>query len=56
MGALPGVFPGYQSVTDEKIRSKFAAAWGVKDLPAQPGLMIPQMLEGLRDGTVKGIL
>ncbi len=30
LGALPNVFPGYQSVTDEKVRSEFEKAWGVK--------------------------
>src|SRR3970282_2241243 len=29
MGALPNVYPGYQSVTDPKVRQKFAAAWGL---------------------------
>ncbi len=29
MGALPNVFSGYQAVTDEAARQKFAAAWGV---------------------------
>lgn len=29
MGALPNYFPGYQSVTDESIKEKFASAWGV---------------------------
>ncbi len=29
MGALPNVFSGYQPVTDEAVRQKFAAAWGV---------------------------
>jgi formate dehydrogenase major subunit len=55
MGALPVVFPGYQSVADEKIRAKFEAAWGVKNLPAKPGLMIPQMIDGLLDGKIKGL-
>lgn len=53
MGALPNVFPGYQRVTDASIREKFQTAWGVKKLPEKPGLMIPQMVEGLLDGTVK---
>jgi formate dehydrogenase major subunit len=53
MGALPNVFPGYQRVTDPVLREKFQKAWGVKKLPEKPGLMIPQMLEGLLDGTVK---
>jgi len=30
MGALPNVYPGYQSVTDPKIREKFEKAWGVQ--------------------------
>ena len=29
MGALPNVYPGYQSVTDPGIRAKFEKAWGV---------------------------
>jgi len=47
MGALPNVFPGYQAVTNPELREKFAKAWGVKDLPGKPGLMLPQMMEGL---------
>lgn len=30
MGALPNVFSGYQPVTNEAVRKKFAEAWGVK--------------------------
>ncbi|WP_034945033.1 formate dehydrogenase subunit alpha [Erwinia oleae] len=37
MGALPNLFPGYQSVTDKKTRDKFAAAWGVSTLSDKPG-------------------
>ena len=33
MGALPNVYPGYQNVTDDKIREKFEKAWGVKLSP-----------------------
>jgi formate dehydrogenase major subunit len=47
MGALPNVFPGYQSVADPAIRAKFEKAWGVTQLPDKIGLMIPQMMEGL---------
>jgi formate dehydrogenase major subunit len=53
MGALPNVFPGYQKVTDPALREKFQKAWGVQKLPEKPGLMIPQMLDGLLSGTVK---
>ncbi len=55
MGALPNVFPGYQKVTDEKMREKFAKAWGVSKLPDKDGLMIPQMMEGLVSGKVKAM-
>ena len=54
MGALPNVFPGYQAVTDPGAREKFQAHWDVAGLPDQPGLMIPQMMEGLVDKTVRG--
>ena len=29
MGGLPNVYTGYQAVTDEKVRGKFAEAWGL---------------------------
>jgi len=54
MGALPNVFPGYQPVTSAEAREKFAAHWGVDDLPGENGLMIPTMMEGLVSGTIRG--
>jgi formate dehydrogenase major subunit len=54
MGALPNVFPGYQGVADASLREKFAKAWGVPELPPVPGLTIPQMMEGLASGKVRG--
>ena len=53
MGALPNVFPGYQQVANPDARAKFEKAWGVTGLPEKPGLMIPQMMEGLVSGKVK---
>ena len=53
MGALPNVYPGYQPVTKPEAREKFATAWGVERLPDQNGLMIPQMMEGLVDKSVR---
>jgi formate dehydrogenase major subunit len=53
MGALPNVLPGYQKLGDLLTIDKFAKFWGVPSLPAKTGLMIPQMLEGLADGSVK---
>ncbi len=37
MGALPNVLPGYQPVTDEAARAKFAGAWACS-LPTDKGL------------------
>ncbi len=47
MGALPNVYPGYQSVTDPAIREKFQKAWGVSNLSDKVGLMIPDMMAAL---------
>lgn len=47
MGALPGVYPGYQPVTLPANKEKFMKAWGVSNLPEKPGLMIPDMMAGL---------
>jgi formate dehydrogenase major subunit len=54
MGALPNVFPGYQRVDNPQAREKFMAAWKVTALPEKPGIMMPQMMEGLVSGKIKG--
>jgi formate dehydrogenase major subunit len=53
MGALPNVFPGYQRVDDASAQAKFRAAWGVEKLPEKPGIMLPDMMEGLLDGRIR---
>ena len=53
MGALPNVFPGYQSVTDADIREKFAKAWGVDGLPDKVGLSITDVPHAVEDGKLK---
>ena len=52
MGALPNVYPGYQKVVDPRSRAKFEDFWGAR-LPAENGLMIPAMIDGLKGGPVK---
>jgi formate dehydrogenase major subunit len=54
MGGLPNVYPGYQSVTDEKIRAKFEAAWQTK-LSRKVGLTVTEMIDGAYEGKVKAI-
>ncbi len=54
MGVLPNVYPGYQVVSDPAIREKFQGAWGV-DLSPDMGKMIPEMMDGLIDRSIKGM-
>ncbi len=55
VGALPGTYPGYQSVTSPVSREKFATAWGVdvERLSDKYGLMIPEMMAGLPAGKTR---
>jgi len=52
-GALPNVFPGYQSVTDERIRAKFEKAWGVPQLPGKVGHMLTEVPHLVKEGKLK---
>jgi len=54
MGGLPNVFPGYQPVNDEKIRQKFATAWGT-DLPESPGYTVTEMVQMMIEGDLKAL-
>lgn len=53
MGALPGVYTGYQQVA--KFREKFESAWGLS-LPAEPGMTSLQMMEAAETGRLKGMI
>jgi formate dehydrogenase alpha subunit len=53
VGGLPNVYPGYQRVTDEAARAKFARAWGGAP-PARVGLTLPEMLDAAGDG-IRGL-
>jgi len=57
MGALPNVFPGYQSVTNPELRAKFEQAWGlpVGSLPAKPGLTVVEMTNAACEGKIKAM-
>lgn len=56
MGALPDCLPGYQKLSDPAVIEKFSKAWGVDSIPAVKGLMVPEMLEGLKTGKIRGLL
>jgi formate dehydrogenase (hydrogenase) len=52
-GALPNVFPGYQSVTDERVRAKFEKAWGVAQLPGKVGYTLTDVPHLVKEGKLK---
>ncbi|NQT24682.1 formate dehydrogenase subunit alpha [candidate division KSB1 bacterium] len=54
LGALPNVYPGYQSVEDEKIHEKFEKAWGAK-LSNKMGLTVVEMMHAVEEGKLKGL-
>jgi len=54
LGALPNVYPGYQSVANPEIKQKFEEAWGVT-LSDKPGLTITEMFDAAHNGKVKAM-
>lgn len=54
LGALPNVYPGYQKVTDERIREKFEKAWEVRLSPKE-GLTVVEIIEAAKDSIIKGL-
>ncbi|MGD8604046.1 MAG: molybdopterin-dependent oxidoreductase, partial [Anaerolineales bacterium] len=57
MGGLPNVYPGYQAVSDDAKREKFAQGWGVpiQQLSPNPGLTVTEIMDGALDGSIKAI-
>ena len=54
MGALPNVYPGYQSVADAEIRAKFEKAWGTP-LSDSPGLTLTEIIDAAYTGQIKAL-
>ncbi|MHC4483002.1 MAG: formate dehydrogenase subunit alpha [Planctomycetota bacterium] len=54
LGALPNVYPGYQSVEDAALRAKFEAGWGRK-LPPKKGLTVVEIMHAIQEGKVKAL-
>jgi formate dehydrogenase alpha subunit len=54
MGALPNVFMGYQSITDETVRRKLEEAWKVSLSPVS-GLTLVEIMRGAEAREIKGI-
>ena len=54
MGALPNVYPAYQSVADPILKGKFELAWG-SSLNATPGLTLTEMLDAAYQHEIKAL-
>jgi formate dehydrogenase major subunit len=54
MGSFPHELSGYRHVSDDATREMFQELWGAT-IQAEPGLRIPNMLDGAIDGKFKGI-
>ena len=55
-GAVPTLLPGGRSVTDAAARAVVAVAWGVDELPAEPGRSTPEILAAAARGELAGLL
>jgi formate dehydrogenase major subunit len=53
-GAMPHFLPGYQSVDDPEVRSRFEAGWNVK-LPSTKGLDNHEMVKAIHAGRLKAM-
>jgi len=53
-GAMPNFLPGYQSVDDPEVRSRFEANWKVQ-LPSTKGLDNHEMIEAIHEGKLKSM-
>src|SRR3990172_4430407 len=58
MGALPNVYPGYQPVTDEANREKFAKAYGmeIEHMSPKAGLTLVEMTRAIDEGVLRGMV
>lgn len=54
LGALPNVYPGYQSVVNEEVQKKFEEAWGVS-LDDKSGLTEVEIMDAAYKGKIKGL-
>jgi len=54
LGALPNVYPGYQSVEDAQIRAEFEKAWGRK-LPPRTGLTVVEIFHAIEQGKIRAL-
>src|SRR5699024_5315487 len=54
MGSMPNTLPGYQDVTDAKIRQPFEKAWNV-ELDSEVGLDNHEMIDSIHEGELRSL-
>ncbi|RMF38074.1 MAG: formate dehydrogenase subunit alpha, partial [Alphaproteobacteria bacterium] len=54
-GLIPMFLPDYRSPADATVRADFARIWGVDDLPAERGLTVTEILDGVHAGEIRGM-
>lgn len=54
MGAMPNVYPAYQSVVQENFQKKFEAAWGI-ELSPQLGLPVTEMIPAIEKDAMRAL-
>ena len=54
LGALPNVYPGYQSVEDDAIHQKFENAWNAK-LSDKKGLTVVEIIHAIEKDDIKAL-
>ncbi len=53
-GSMPDRFPGYEFVTDDKVRARYEEGWGVS-LPEEPGLNNHEMVDAIHEGNLRAM-
>ena len=54
MGSMPTQLTGYQRLDDPAVRASLRKIWG-QEPPLEPGLTIPEMLAGAREGKIRAL-
>ncbi|WP_375540690.1 formate dehydrogenase subunit alpha [Virgibacillus saliphilus] len=53
-GSMPDRFPGYELVSDDDVRTRYAKGWNV-EIPTNPGLNNHQMVEAIHEGSLNAM-
>ncbi len=54
-GLIPMFLPDYQSVTDDAVRAKFSALWGIEGFSGKNGLTVVETIHAIHAGDVRAM-